>query len=481
MLPLTYSSTGIIGLSFLLSACMVGPDYQKPETVLPAAWISAPEKSIQEHLAIEQAWWKNFHDPVLNQLVTKAATNNFDVKIAETRITQARASQAAATAALFPVGEMIANANRQSNQIGFPSSAPSTLTGALKKPFNIFKTGFDASWELDLFGGHRREAESAKAELEASALSRDDLVISLLAEVASTYIEIRQYQAQLKFAQETVEADIKTTTITQQRVDLGETAGVDVSKMESQQQRDQAQISYISNLLSQAEYRMDVLLGEKPGATHALVNPIKALPVMDQKILLTTPASVIAQRPDIRIAERKLASATAQEGVATAKFFPDISLVGFIGLFNTNAGNLLNVSSKSWSMGANVLWPILSFGSLSANLSGAEARQQEALTKYQKTIISALSDVESSLTAYTEQEKYSQSVEKATAADQHVYNIAVKRYEEGLTSYLEVLEVERKLYSSQNQLTLAKAQTARTLIGVYKSLGGGWKITETLK
>ena len=476
MLPLTYSSTGIIGLSFLLSACMVGPDYQKPETVLPATWISTPEKSTQEHLAIEQAWWKNFHDPVLNQLVTKAATNNFDVKIAETRITQARASQAAATAALFPVGEMIANANRQSNQIGFPSSAPSTLTGALKKPFNIFKTGFDASWELDLFGGHRREAESAKAELEASALSRDDLVISLLAEVASTYIEIRQYQAQLKFAQETVEADIKTTTITQQRVDLGETAGVDVSKMESQQQRDQAQISYISNLLSQAEYRMDVLLGEKPGATHALVNPIKALPVMDQKILLTTPASVIAQRPDIRIAERKLASATAQEGVATAKFFPDISLVGFIGLFNTNAGNLLNVSSKSWSMGANVLWPILSFGSLSANLSGAEARQQEALTKYQKALINALSDVESSVTAYTEQEKYNQSVEKATAADQNIYDIAVKRYEEGLASYLDVLEVQRKLYSSLNQLTLAKAQTARTIIAVYKSLGGGWKL-----
>ncbi|MEI6542639.1 MAG: efflux transporter outer membrane subunit [Methylococcales bacterium] len=476
MLPLTYSSTGIIGLSFLLSACMVGPDYQKPETVLPAAWISTPEKSTQEHLAIEQAWWKNFHDPVLNQLITKATTNNFDVKIAETRITQARASQAAATAALFPVGEMIANANRQSNQIGFPSSAPSTLTGALKKPFNIFKTGFDASWELDLFGGHRREAESAKAELEASALSRDDLVISLLAEVASTYIEIRQYQAQLKFAQETVEADIKTTTITQQRVDLGETAGVDVSKMESQQQRDQAQIPYISNLLSQAEYRMDVLLGEKPGATHALVNPIKALPVMDQKILLTTPASVIAQRPDIRIAERKLASATAQEGVATAKFFPDISLVGFIGLFNTNAGNLLNVSSKSWSMGANVLWPILSFGSLSANLSGAEARQQEALTKYQKALINALSDVESSVTAYTEQEKYNQSVEKATAADQNIYDIAVKRYEEGLASYLDVLEVQRKLYSSLNQLTLAKAQTARTIIAVYKSLGGGWKL-----
>ena len=475
MPQLTYSSTGIIGLSFLLSACMVGPDYQKPPTVLPTAWVSAPAQPDQDHLAIEQTWWKNFNDPVLDRLIAKATTNNLDVKISEERISQARASQSAATAALFPVGDMMANANRQSNLIGLPSGTSSPLTSALKKPFNIFKTGFDASWELDLFGGHRREAESARAELEASALSRDDLVISILAEVAATYIEIRQYQTQLNLAQETLDADIKTTTITQQRIELGETAGVDVSKMESQQQRDQTQIPNFSNLLSQAEYRMDVLLGEKPGATHALVKPVKALPIMDQKLLLAAPASVIAQRPDIRIAERKLASATAQEGVATAKFFPDISLVGFIGLFNTNAGNLLNVSSKSWSMGANVLWPILSFGSLSANLSGAEARQQEALTKYQKTIISALSDVESSLTAYTEQEKYFQSMEKATAADQNIYDIAVKRYEEGLASYLEVLEVQRKLYSSQNQLTLAKAQTAHTLVAIYKSLGGGWK------
>ena len=222
---------------------------------------------------------------------------------------------------------------------------------------------------------------------------------------------------------------------------------------------------------------MDVLLGEQPGAAHWLVNPVSAVPASDKKLILAAPAFVIAQRPDIRNAERKLASATAQQGVAVAKFFPDISLIGFIGLFNTNAENFLSVSSKSWSMGANVLWPILSFGSLSANLDAADAKQQEALAKYQKTIISALSDVERSFTAYTEQEKYTQSLEKATAADLNIYEIALQRYEEGLTSFLEVLDAQRRLYDYQNQLTLAKAQTSQNLIAVYKSLGGSWKPT----
>jgi outer membrane protein TolC len=155
-------------------------------------------------------------------------------------------------------------------------------------------------------------------------------------------------------------------------------------------------------------------------------------------------------------------------------------LAGFIGLFNTNAGNLLNVSSKSWSMGANILWPILSYGSLSANLDAADAKQQEALAKYQKTIISALSDVERAFNAYTKQEKYTQSLQQATLADHNIYEIAVQRYEQGLTSYYEVLDTQRRLNAAQHQLTLSQAQTSRNLIAVYKSLGGGWKPTAVL-
>ncbi len=469
---------GVIGLSLLLSACLVGPDYQKPETAVPKDWSSVhSSQGANAKNSIEQVWWQNFHDPILNELIAKAVRNNLDIKIAEARIAETRALRASADALLFPLGNVMGSANRQANQIGFPGGGPAGLSNTLKQPFNIFKTGFDASWELDLFGGHRREAESARAEFEAATVSRDDVLISTLAEVARTYIDIRQYQAQLKIAQDTMASDTHTSSITRQRFEVGNISGIEVSRTEAQQEHDSSQIPFYNNLLVQAEYSLDVLLGQQPGAAHALVIRVFPIPVSDMKLILAAPAFVIAQRPDIRNAERKLASATAQQGVAVAKFFPDISLVGFIGLFNTNAANFLNLSSKSWSMGANVLWPILSFGSLSANLDAADAKQQEALVKYQQTILSALSDVERSFTAYTEQEKYMQSLEKATAADLNIYEISLKRYDEGMASFLEVLDAQRRLFDYQHQLVVAKALTSQNLIAVYKSLGGSWNLS----
>jgi NodT family efflux transporter outer membrane factor (OMF) lipoprotein len=400
----------------------------------------------------------------------KAASGNLDVKMAESRIVQARASRDYARAALFPGGNVMGTVSG----VGIPDNL---LGGEMKLPqneFNIFAFGFDASWELDLFGGHRREAQSAKAELEAAKFSREDLLISLLAEVARTYVDIRQYQTQLNITRQAIASDKKITAISQQRFELGETAGIDVEKARSSQLHDETQIPYYSNLLAQSEFRMDVLLGENPGVAHKMVNQVSGIPVSDKKLLLAAPASVIAQRPDIRIAEYQLVSATAQQGVAMAKFFPDISLIGFIGLVNTNAANFININSKAWSMGANVLWPILSYGSLSANLHKADAQQQEALTSYQKTIISALSDVERSFTSYIEQEKHTESLEKETAANLKVLTITLGRYQDGLSSYLEVLDAQRKLYSSQIQLALSKAQTSKDLIATYKSLGGSW-------
>ncbi|WP_347986797.1 efflux transporter outer membrane subunit [Methylomonas sp. AM2-LC] len=470
----------LILLVLMLDGCMVGPDYQPPKANVPEQWLSADNPQATK-ANLEVNWWHSFNDALLDQLIEKALHSNPDLKIAETRISEERAARASAFAALLPTGDLMGSANRQANQLGFPSGGggPTAISTLVKQPFNIFKTGFDASWELDLFGGHRRQLESAQAELEASAISHEDILISTLAEVARNYIDIRLYQAQLDIAQSTYAADQKTTALMQERVKIGEAPGIDTTRAESQQEHDRAQIAYFSNLLAQTNYGMDVLLGEKPGATQALLNstatPI-AVPMSDKQLILEAPAKVIAKRPDIRIAERKLASATAQQGVAVAKFFPDVSLSGFIGLFNTNAGNLLNVSSKSWGMGASVLWPILSYGVLAANLDAADAKQQEVLANYQKSILSALADVERSYTAYTEQEKYFQAQDKAVAADQHVFTIADERYQQGLTSYLDVLDAERTYNASRNQLMVAKAQTALNLIAVYKSLGGSWQL-----
>jgi NodT family efflux transporter outer membrane factor (OMF) lipoprotein len=463
---------------------MVGPDYQKPDMTLPNAWVSQAKQAESPIESVsEQYWWDSFHDPVLAQLINKASTSNLDLKTAASRISQARAVRSSAFAGLLPTGDLMASANRQQNQLGFPGSsgAPSSLANLVKQPFDMFKTGFDASWELDVFGGHKRELESAQADLEASAISAEDLLISTVAEVARNYIEIRLYQTQLQLAAATDAANQKTLELIQQRFAQGEVSGSEVHQFAAQQARDHLQVVDYTNSLAQVEYALDVLLAEQPGTTQQLLASAEPVPLSDKKLLLAAPASVIAKRPDLRNAERKLAAATAQQGVAMAKFFPDISLTGFMGLFNTSANHLLSLTSQSFGLGAGMLWPILNYASLSANMDNADAKQEEALLVFHKTLLTALSDVERSVTAYNEQVKHLSGQEAVVQADEQVYAIANERFQAGLTAYLEVLDAERGLNASRLQLNTAKAQTAQNWVAVYKSLGGSWALPAEAK
>jgi NodT family efflux transporter outer membrane factor (OMF) lipoprotein len=465
----------IASAALTLAACEVGPDYQKPETALPVTWLADEARAADAKASVDQQWWNNFHDPVLTQLIERATTGNLDIKIAETRILEARAQVASADAALLPTGDVKSTATREANQFAFPGGAGNPFGSLLKKPFNSFQNGFDASWELDLFGGNRRAAEAASAQMESSEASRDDVMVSLMAEVARTYVDIRQYQAQLAIVEDTLASDRKALDIAQQRFHAGDAPGIDKIQAESALEQAQTQLPLNRNLLAQAEYSMDVLIGEQPGATHALVAQAAPIPVSNEKLLLAAPASVIAQRPDIRVSERKLAAATGMQGVAVAKFFPDISLSGFFGSLTTDGSQILHGGSQSWLASGGITWPILSYGSLSANLDSANAQQQEAMADYQKTILGALSDVERSLAAYNEQRKFLHAASNAVEKDRHARDIAQERYKNGLTSFIDVLDADRTLFASQDQLTKARAEASQDLIAVYKSLGGGWK------
>ena len=462
-------------LALALAGCEVGPDYQKPVTTVPPRWISDESQSQSAKAEIDQQWWENFNDPVLTRLIAKAAAGNFDLKIAEARIAQARAGVSSATAALLPTGDLKGAATREANQMALPGGGTNPLASSLHKPFNVFETGFDASWELDIFGGNRRAKESAEADMQASQASRDDVRVSLLAEVARTYVSIRQYQAQLALARKTVAADKKTLAIARQLFAVGQSPRLDVTQAEASLEQAQTQIPQIRNLEAQAEYGMDVLLGEQPGAARKIIGGDAPIPASDKKLALAAPASVIAQRPDIRAAERKLAAATAQHGVAVAKFFPDISLSGFFGALNTSVSNLATPGNESWLANGSILLPILNYGALSANLDAADARQQEARATYRKTVIAALSDVERSLTAYTEQEKFLHAAAAEVAQDERSRAIAQNRFQAGLTSRLDVLQADRALYAAQDRLAQARARASENLVALYKSLGGGWK------
>ena len=464
--------TGLtLGTAVLLLGCTVGPDYKKPDEALPATWVTPlGDMVLSEKDATQENWWKNFNDPVLEALITRSLASNLDLQIAEARISEARATRETASSALLPQGSAVGQATRADTDLKLPGGVPLT-----NGPINFYEAGFDASWELDLFGGHRRDIEASEANLEASEASLEDVKISLLAEVARTYIDIKADQAQIAVTEDTIQSNKNTLRIAEERFNVGDTAGIDVTQAHALLSSAETQLPYYRNMLKQAEYSMDVLLGEEPGAAESIIGKDTSIPVSDKKLILGAPASVIANRPDIHMAERKLAAATAEQGVAVAQFFPDISLSGFVGLLDTSTTDLLSAGGKTWMLGGKVMWPILSYGKLEANLDSANAEQQEAMTAYKKTILEALSDVERSLTAYIEQENFRQSLTKTVAENRDAARISQERYKEGLTNFLEVLDAERTLYASEGQLAKASADTSEDLIAVYKSLGGGWK------
>jgi NodT family efflux transporter outer membrane factor (OMF) lipoprotein len=454
----------------LLASCAVGPDYKKPNIALPESWPESKKLSTDSKAEIDQQWWKHFNDDVLSQLIEKASTGNLDLKIAAARIAQARAARSGASSDFLPTVNATANATRQANQFAFPQPIPGIAT-----PFNTFKTGFDASWEPDIFGGKRRFFEAKSADLAASEASFDAARVSLFAEIASSYIDIRKYQAQLAITTETIAAEQKTFDIVSERYHTGKTSELDQTQAKAQLEQMRTQLPYYQNLVAQAEYSIDLLLGEQPGYVHKITSDKKAVPVVGKEVVLAAPANVIANRPDIKVAEQQLVSATAQQGVAVAAFFPDISLSGFIGFLNVDASHLLESGSKSWTGGGNILLPILNYGKLSANLDSTKAKQQEALAVYQKSIVSALSDVAKSVTAYTKQEEYKQALGRTVTENRKTADIARMRYKEGVSSFIDVLDAERTLYAAESQLMQSKAQSSQNLVAVYKSLGGGWK------
>lgn len=454
-----------------LSACEVGKDYGFPEQKLPADWQS---KHGDARAQIDQNWWKNFNDPILNQLIDQASDQNFDLKIATARIAQSRASVASASAALLPQGNLQGQATRQDNRQALPGGPSNPSYKLLKKPYNIYQTGFDASWELDLFGGNRRAEEAATASLQASEASRDDVLVSLRGDVARLYLQIRHDQEQMRILNHRIAAYQKTLVISRERAAIGQVAHLEVTQAEAALNKEIENLPPLRSRIAQNEYSLDVLLGAQAGTVHTVVATPAALPALPENLMVATPAAVIANRPDLRIAERKLAAATAQQGVALARFFPDISLTGFFGALNTTTDKLITGSSQSWSAGGNVIWPILSYGTLSANLDAADAGQQEALATYQKTVLAALADVETRLNAYDEQEKTERATALEADQNQRALKIAHERYDSGTTSYLDVLDAERLYDSTAQRLIDARADRAQDLVALYKSLGGGW-------
>lgn len=459
----------LASLALLAGGCAVGPTYRPPSVTPPAKW-SAPQLGGTTDSAVQVVeWWKTFNDPELDLLIERAVEANHDLRIAEERVREARALRSGAGFDLGPTGDVSAGYAKQQR-----SQNAQIFLGPLKT--DLYDTRFDASWELDIFGGKRRALESADAQLAAIDEDRRDMLVSVLAEVARNYVEVRGLQQRIAIARQNIEAQLEVAELTRARFDAGLTSELDLRQAEALVATTESQLPTMKTTLSQAVHRLGVMLGEEPGSLIAELSAERPIPAVPPEVPVGLPSELVRRRPDVRRAERQLASATADIGVEMAELFPKFSLLGSRGLQSLRSSDWLSGGSDYWSAGPTVSWRLLDFGRIRARVSAANARQAQALAAYEKTVLTSFEEVETALGAYSNEQVRFDSLDQAVLATRSALELANERYARGLEDFLSVLDAERSLYEAENQLTDSQRAVTQNLIALYKALGGGWEV-----
>ena len=339
---------------------------------------------------------------------------------------------------------------------------------------NLFQLGFDATWELDVFGGTPRAVEATEADLAAAENGHRDVLVTLISEVALNYVQLRGAQRRLAIAEENIAAQSDTFAVTRDRHRAGFTNELDVTQAAAQLATTQSQVPLLETAIRQAIYQLSVLLGEPPGTLVDQLDRAAPLPANPPAVPLGMPSDLLRRRPDVRAAERQLAAATARVGVATADLFPKFNLSGSFGPQVSDFRHILDARSLAWSIGPGVNWSIFDGGRIRANIQVQDARQEEALATYEQTVLTALQDVENALVAYTSELKRHGALSEAVASNQKSVELSNDLYVRGLGAFLNVLDSERNLYASQDQLVQSETTAITNLISLYKALGGGW-------
>jgi len=506
-----------------VAGCTVGPNYQAPRLDAGRAFsevqpvsTTQPSKAVTQPIELTE-WWATFNDPELNELARRAVKANPSLVQAESRIRQARWAAVVAGAAEYPVvnvGGGYAHA-RGSKNIVFPPSAfgapagikgrqaPSRVdqpsepsssaaaagtasSGIPLSPLgqgglpgvstDLYQAGFDASWEIDVFGGVRRSVEAANADYQAAVEDRRDVCITLVSEIAVNYVELRGYQRQIQIAQENLKAQQQSLALTQEKFHAGVTTQLDVARAQAQVATTAAGIPSLDAQVHQSIHRISVLLGEHPDALMEELAADRPIPQAPATVAVGMPAELLRRRPDLRRAERQLAAASARVGVATADLYPKFSLLGTFGFDATKFTHVADWSSRYYSIGPGVSWPIFDAGRIRANIHVQDESQAQALSAYEQTLLIALQDVEDALAAYSREQLRRQALAEAVAANRQAVDLATQQYQQGVVDFLTVLEAQRALYGAEDALAQSDEQIAADLVALYKALGGGWEV-----
>jgi NodT family efflux transporter outer membrane factor (OMF) lipoprotein len=465
----------LVALSVVLvSACSaVGPDYVEPELAVPDAWhMRIVDQVSQGAAAPQQAWWTVFGDAALNQLIERARSGNLDLQTAASRVKTARASLAITSGARLPVLEGVGNTERtrQSDDGWLAQVAPDSGFDAQ----NLYEIGFDASWEIDLFGRIQRSIESAQAQYQSTVEVERDVMVTLFAEVALTYIQVREFQNRIAYAQQNIVVQKEALALADERYRTGLSSRLDVVQAQATLDMTQAALPDLATARDQALYRLAVLLGEQPGSLQDEFSSTAAIPQPTGHISLGLPVDVLRQRPDVRAAERRLAAQTAQIGVATAALYPEFTLGGFIGLQSRSVNDILNSNSEMWGVSLPVNWTLYDGGRTRSNIELQKELTEQRLLEYRQTVLQALAEIEASLVAYNNEHLRLTALRRATAATREGVQLALVQYDTGLTDYNNVMTMQRDLFQLEEQLAASEAQLDFELIALYKAVGGGW-------
>jgi len=469
-----YHYTNVLaGISILaFTGCAaVGPNYTRVKTKAPQKWHTDLQSGLKTSPLNPEAlahWWTTLHDPELASLEKRSVQGNLDLKEARARVREARALRGIEKANLFPTLDAAGSVTRS-------HSSENSGTG---KTGSLYSAGFDAGWELDIFGGVRRSVEAAQANIEATEEDLHDVLVSLLAEVAQNYVDVRTYQARLAALKANMKAqqDIYELNLSRYHAGLIDELAVQQSHYILESSR--SQIPALETSLEKAKNRLAVLLGERPGAMHIELAEAKPIPVLPVTVAIGIPADTLRHRPDIRRAERNLAAQTARIGVATADLYPKFQLFGTIGLESISSGDLWEWASRTWSIGPGISWKIFHAGAIRQNVKVQTARQEQALIQYESAVLNAQEDVENALVAYGKEQRRRESLKAAVAASRRAYELSWARYNAGLVDFSNVLDATRSLQSFQDELASSEGTATSNIIRLYKALGGGWSSVE---
>ncbi len=466
--PLTFPSLLVFASAVLAGCAAVGPDYARPATDVPADW-SRHDPSAQPAMRADASgdlsqWWQSLNDALLSELVGEALLASPDLRSAQARLREARARRTVAASDRFPSVTAFGNASR--------SQSSEELGGGDTRDF--FSAGFDASWELDVFGGVRRSVEAAEADLESAEASLYDTRVSLAAEVALNYVEVRTRQILIAIARANLDTQSETLQLTDWRAQAGLVSSQDVEQARSNREQTRAQIPALEILLAEAEHRLDILLGQPPGELHARLASAGPLPAVPEQLAVGIPADALRQRPDVRAAERRLAAETARVGVAEAARYPAFNLSGSIGLEALTLGALGNSGAATSSLFAGITAPVFNAGRLRAQVEIRDAVREQAVVAYEQAVLLALQEVENALVALSRNRERTEALANAAEAARNAAALARQRYGAGLIDFQSVLDSERSVLVLEESLASSRANGVQELVRLYKALGGGW-------